>query len=232
MPVDFDVSVDVSLDIDGVEVDTDDVALLVAVAEHGSLNGATQALGRSYAHAHRRLKALEAAVGPLTRRHRGGSSGGGTVLTARGRALVDAYEETSAAVTHAANRVDNRLRGMVRRVRGSFAIVETPPGPVRALAPGVSGRVTLRIPADSIAIEPHSPERPSTSSSAQNRLTATIDRFDRSEHETTVRLACRGVPLHAVVAPDSLDRLGLVVGDPVTAAFKATATRPVGPTTR
>jgi len=58
--------------------DAEDARLLRAVDEHESLNAATEALGRSFAHAQRRIVALEEAFGTLLERRRGGAGGGGS----------------------------------------------------------------------------------------------------------------------------------------------------------
>ncbi len=62
------------------------------------------------------------------------------------------------------------------------------------------------------------------SSSARNRLRGTVVRAEVSGDEVWVTLDC-GEPVVAVVTRSSWDRLGLAVGGPAVAVFKATAVR-------
>lgn len=228
MSIEYDVDVDVRLCVDDVAVDADDISLLEAIEATGSVNAATRSLGRSYAHALRRIETLEGAIGPLTERHRGGPTGGGTTLTDRGRGIVEAFATTDATMDHATDAVDNRLRGLVRGLDGDFARIDTPLGTVRSVAPATTGRVTVAVPATAITIHPHRDQPPADFSSAQNRFVGVVDRIDADDETATVWLGCRGVPLAAALTPASIDRLELAPGDRATAAFKATATRPVG----
>lgn len=67
--------------------------LLHAVEDTGSLRAAAFSMGMAYTKALKLLNQAEAALGyPLTARSVGGKSGGGTVLTAQGRAWLLQYE--------------------------------------------------------------------------------------------------------------------------------------------
>lgn len=223
----FEYEVDVALAVGDVTIDGDDVALLSTVAETGSLRQATRELGRSYAHALRRIEAIEAEVGTLTERRRGGATGGGTRLTDRGHELLAEFAGLAGAVSGDPGRGVNRLTGTVSHRLGALVVVETPPGPVRALAPGASGRITLAIPAHAITLHPPAGAPTGAPSSARNRLAGRVERVDLTDDVATVGLGCRDAALRATITRESLDRLGLETGDAVVAAFKATATRPL-----
>ncbi len=66
--MDATADVEVQLEQGDVALTARDRTLLQAVAAHGSLNAAADALGRSYAHAQRRIVELEDAFGPLVDR--------------------------------------------------------------------------------------------------------------------------------------------------------------------
>src|SRR5689334_5849286 len=76
----------------------DRVDLLRAVAEHGSITQAAKAFGMSYKAAWDAIDAMNALAGaPLVERTTGGRGGGSSRLTARGRRLVERYEQIDAA---------------------------------------------------------------------------------------------------------------------------------------
>jgi molybdate transport system regulatory protein len=67
--------------------------LLRAVAAHHSLAAAARELRMSYRLAWQHLRLIEQRTAiTVVEPHRGGSSGGGTVLTPQGRLLVEAYQ--------------------------------------------------------------------------------------------------------------------------------------------
>jgi len=73
------------------------VALLRAVAQHGSITRAAQAFGMSYKAAWDAVNTMNALAGePLVERVTGGRGGGSTRLTARGQRLVERYEQVDA----------------------------------------------------------------------------------------------------------------------------------------
>ena len=68
--------------------------LLDAIATTSSLSAAARQLGMSYRLAWQRLRLLEQHTGlTVVEPRRGGRSGGGTTLTPRGRALLEAYRD-------------------------------------------------------------------------------------------------------------------------------------------
>jgi molybdate transport system regulatory protein len=80
--------------------------LLRHVEDTGSLHQAAKLMGMSYTKAWRLLRKTEEHLGwPLVERRVGGATGGGTSLTARGRDLLERFEqfraETDAAMHEA-----------------------------------------------------------------------------------------------------------------------------------
>lgn len=76
----------------------DRVALLAAVAEHGSITQAAKAVGMSYKGAWDAVEAMNNLAGePLVERLAGGKGGGGTRLTARGAQLVEQFRRLERA---------------------------------------------------------------------------------------------------------------------------------------
>ena len=211
----MDAGSEAHLAVEGVRVDGRDAALLRAVAEHGSLNAAADALGRSYSRAHGRIDELEAALGPLVERERGGSGGGGSRLTDAGRELLARFDRLAAA-----------LDGTVVDREGDLVTVETGAGRVRALALTDAERVQVSFRADAVTLHrpAGAPERAATS--ARNRFGGVVTGVDRAAATATVSVDV-GVdsPLAVRVTTESLDRLDLTVGDDVVATVKATATR-------
>lgn len=77
---------------------TERMALLKAVAEHGSITQGAQAVGISYKGAWDAIDAMNELAGePLVERTSGGRGGGGTRLTDHGQRLVARFEQLSAA---------------------------------------------------------------------------------------------------------------------------------------
>ena len=94
------------------------VALLEAIAQHGSITQAARAEGISYRAAWRWIERLNRLAGqPLVTLATGGPHGGGARLTATGEAAVAAYrllEQRMAAVLAKATREIRRLLGSAR----------------------------------------------------------------------------------------------------------------------
>jgi len=211
---------------DDVVFDERDAELLRAIRDEGSLNAAAGELGRSYAHAHRRLGELEDAFGPLVERTRGGSGGGGSALTPDARALLARFDRLRAEFTGLTSADENVLRGEVRERDGELAAVETDAGPVHALAPADASAVQVTVRADAVTLHEPADAPGETATSARNRLAGEV--VGVSGGETVGRVAIDvglDEPLVAIVTLASVERLGLEPGVAVVASFKATATR-------
>lgn len=214
------------IEADGVVFSGGDAALLRAVDDHGSLNAATVALERSFAHAQRRVVELEEAFGSLVDRTRGGPGGGGSELTERGRDLLARFDRLAAEGAGVAEVAHTALRGRLVEREGELGTVETPAGRVRALVPSDAETVTVSVRSDAVTL--HAPPGPE-GSSALNRLHGTVAGVERGEAVASVALAVSAdVTVEALVTLESVSRLDLDVGAPLVATFKATATRAVG----
>jgi molybdate transport system regulatory protein len=212
----------------------EDVALLRAIEEHGSVSGAAAALGRSRSRALSRLEALEDAFGPLVERRRGGPSGGGSQLTDGAADVLARFDRLRAALSGTAGVSETVLDGTVREATGELGLVETDAGTVRALIIDeqnthddlTSVDVQVSVRADAVTL--HSPEDapPGGGTSARNRFVGEVVGLDVGEAVAHVSLdVSLDDPLLALVTVESVERLDLTVGDEVVATFKATATR-------
>ncbi|WP_248896795.1 TOBE domain-containing protein [Haloplanus halobius] len=205
-----------------------DVELLRAIDDHGSINAAATALGRSYSRAQQRIVELEAAFGELVTRTRGGSGGGGSQLADRARTLLSQYDRLRAEFTGVAETAETVLSGRVVDRDGELATVETAASTVRALVPegGESVRLTLR--ADAVTLQSPTESPSADRTSARNRLEGTVSDIDAGESVALVTVDIGGgVSLSALVTDASVEKLDLRPGTAVVASFKATATRGV-----
>lgn len=216
------------LRVGDVTVDGSDAALLRAVDEHGSLNAAADALGRSYSRAHERLTELEDAVGPLVERRRGGPAGGGSDLTDRGRDLLARFDRLQAVLADSARTEDVVIDGTVREREGELATVETSAGTVRALLYEDCVDVQVVFRADAITLHRPDTAPPAADTSARNRFSGTIEAIDSGEAIAHVSVAVApDLTLPVTVTRASVETLALEPGTSVVAAFKAAATRAV-----
>lgn len=205
-----------------------DAALLRAIDAEGSLNAAASSLGRSYSRAHGRIATLEAEFGPLVERTRGGSGGGGSSLTTDAWDLLARYDRLQAAVSGTISAEEIVFSGEVIERNGELAVCDTDAGPLRALAPPDTERVQIAVRADAITLHAPTEAPPEAGTSARNRFEGRIEAIDRGTAIGRVLVTideAETPSLVAVVTTESLDRLGLSVGDPVVATWKATATR-------
>lgn len=208
--------------------DDRDAVLLRAIDEHGSLNRAADALGRSFSHAQRRIVDLERAFGKLVARQRGGSGGGGSELTDSARTLLVRFDRLRAEFSGVAAVPQTVLAGRVVGRDGELATVETDAGPVRALAPPEADRVDVTVRADAVTLTAPMAAPEDGGTSARNRFAGEVTRVDAGETVATVELAVAdGVQLAALVTLASVQRLDLGPGTAAVATFKATATRAV-----
>jgi len=226
--MDATADVEVQLGQGDVALTARDRTLLQAVAAHGSLNSAADALGRSYAHAQRRIVELEEAFGPLVDRSRGGSGGGGSELTDTAEQLLARFQRLQAEFDGVATAAETVLRGTVVDRDGELATVETPPGTVRAIVDtdaDAGDAVEVGIRADTVTLNapPEAPEPAGTS--ARNQFAGTVEHIEEGASIALVSLAIDpDTTLSALVTDTSLDKLDITAGAELVASFKATAT--------
>jgi len=205
-----------------VTVTARDVEMLRAIDRFGSMHRAAEELGRSYPHLQRRVVELEEAIGPLTRRVRGGRDGGGTELTPDAGRLIRQFERLRIELAGVTAVAESVIPGTVVERDGELATVRTPAGELTARVPEGADRVEVVVRADAVVLM--NPGSSGTHTSLRNQLTGTVDRIDRDERVASVTVAVGdGVDLRAVVTTESVDRLGLTEDEPVVAAFKTTA---------
>ncbi|MFB6360573.1 MAG: TOBE domain-containing protein [Halobacteriales archaeon] len=222
--VDFEVRIAQS----GAVFDPRDADLLRATDEHGSLNAAVDALGRSFAHAQRRVVDLEEAFGSLVERHRGGPGGGGSELTATARELLARYSRLRAEFSGVAAAPHTVLPGTVIERDGELASVTTTIGTVRSLAPPGAEEVEVSIRGDAVTLDTAVDGSDAVETSALNRFRGTVERIESGQTVATVECSVgTETRLSALVTRSSLERLGLEPGAAIVASFKATATRAV-----
>lgn len=207
-----------------------DVRLLRTIDAEGSLNAAADSLGRSFAHAHRRIEELEDAFGPLVERRTGGSGGGGSELTDGARDLLASFDRVRIGFEGVTEVAETVLRGTVCERDGELAAVETAAGEVLALVPDgdVGAEVDLVLRADAVTLNDPDDVPVPEATSARNRFDGEV--VDVDPGETIARVAVdvgAGTRLLALVTRRSREYLELSPGDRVVASFKATATRGV-----
>ena len=244
-PADATPRFDAYIGRDDVALADRDVGLLRAIESEGSLNAAVDELGRSFAHAHRRIEELEEAFGPLVERRTGGPGGGGSTLTDVARDLLTAFDRLRTEFEGVAGVAETTLTGTVRERDGELATVETAAGEVLALVPDAddlggdsdngesdtdeeSERVELVVQADAVTLSDSDDAAVPEATSARNRFAGEV--VDVDPGETIARVAVDvggGTPLLALVTRQSCEYLRLEPGQSVVASFKATATRGV-----
>jgi len=229
--MDHDVDVDAQLQREGVRFADRDAELLRAIREHGSLNAAAGALGRSYSRSQRRVVELEDAFGELVERRRGGSGGGGSSLTGAAESLLAEFDRVETEFTGLTEVEETVLRGTVVERDGELGTVETGAGLVRAIvspaAETAETAETVRLAVRADAITLHAPGSvPETETSARNQFRGEVRTVREGDAlERVVLDIGADTDLTVLVTRTSIDTLGLEPGVEVVASFKATATR-------
>lgn len=224
--MDVDAGFDARLRSGDVAFTDRDATLLRAIDETGSLNGAADALDRSYSRAHGRLTELEAAFGALVDRRRGGSSGGGSTLTDGARELLAEFDRLRAGYTSIAETAEAVIEGTVEARTGELGTVRTAGGPVRAIVPPTGDEVEVSVRADAVTLHAPGESPAEAATSARNRFEGRVAAVERGEAVSLVTLDVgAAAPLYALVTERSRRRLDLAAGSAVVATFKATATR-------
>jgi molybdate transport system regulatory protein len=129
----MEASIKAGLQAGDVTFGIDDAELLRAIADHGSVSGAAEALGRSRARALGRLEVLEEALGPLVDRTRGGAGGGGSQLTEDAWTLLARLDRLQATLTGTADAPELVFHGEVIEREGELGRIETSAGRIRAI---------------------------------------------------------------------------------------------------
>lgn len=219
---------DAHIDAEGTVFGARDAVLLRAVDEHGSLNRAAEALGRSFSHAQRRIVELEGVFGTLVERRRGGAGGGGSELTADARELLTRFDRLRAEFTGVAEATRTVLAGTVTDRDGELVTAETPAGTVSALAPPGTTDLEVAIRADTVTLTAPDDTPQPTETSARNAFHGRVVAIESGEAVARVAIDVGADdPLTALVTGRSVEKLGLAPGSEVVASFKATATRGV-----
>ncbi|MFP9193496.1 TOBE domain-containing protein [Natronosalvus vescus] len=223
------------LTVGGVTIDRRDIEMLAAIDDNGSMHAAANALGRSYARLQRRVVELEAELGTLTERQRGGRDGGGTTLTETARDLRQRFERHQTALEGVASVRESVIPGTVVDRDGELATVETPIGSVVAIAPAGAETVQVVVRSDAVVLEEPENEGTVNGTSVRNRFDGIVEKVETGEAVAQVVVAIGGVngtdgedhtiELEALVTRGSLESLGLESGRPIVTSFKATAAR-------
>lgn len=223
--MDLHADFDARLDKAGVRFTGHDAGLLQAVHEHGSLNKAADALGRSYSRSQRRVVELEDAFGPLVDRQRGGTGGGGSSLTETAHQLLREFDRLEVEFTGVAEVEETVLSGTIIDCEGELATVETAAGPIQAIVPTTTPDVRLSIRSDAVTL--YAPESvPESKTSARNQFQSEIVSIETGETIARVVLDIGAdTDLTALLTQTSIATLDIAPGDEVVASFKATATR-------
>jgi molybdate transport system regulatory protein len=219
-------AVEIHLEIGETTVTGRDVELLEGIAEHGSIHAAAGALGRSYAHAQRRVVELEEALGPLVERQRGGSGGGGSQLTDEARQLLARFERLETAADGLTSVDETVIEGSVIKRDGELGIVEGGFGRIRALVPPEGEAVEVTVRSDTVTLTPPEETPAPDETSARNRFHGTVSSVEPGESVAKVEVDIgTETPLRTLVTRESVERLDLEPGREVVTSFKATATR-------
>jgi len=237
----LDAGFDAHLRVGGATFGRRDAELLRAIEACGSLHAAAADLGRSYSRAHGRIEELESAVGTLVERQRGGADGGGSTLTDRARELLAEFDRLTATLAGTAATEAVTIDGTVTEPTGRLVTVDTGVGQLKAVlassAPsgdepasgGTPGeQVSVTVPADAVTLHAPASAPAPDATSARNRFEGTVVDIERAVATARVQVDVgAATPLAVRVTTDSLDRLGLDVGEPIVATAKATAARAI-----
>ncbi|MCH7660579.1 MAG: TOBE domain-containing protein [Euryarchaeota archaeon] len=219
-------AVETSLEVGETTVTERDIELLDAISERGSIHAAAGALGRSYAHAQRRVVELEESLGPLVERQRGGSGGGGSRLTDEARRLLARFERLETAAAGLASVEESVFSGRILERNGELGVVECGFGRIRALVPSEGEAVEVTVRSDAVTLTPPEETPAPDETSARNRFEGTVSSVERGEAVAKVEVEIEAeTPLRTLVTLESVDRLDLEPGREVVTSFKATATR-------
>ncbi|WP_222914996.1 TOBE domain-containing protein [Natrinema sp. SYSU A 869] len=220
------------LRIDDVAVDRSDVEMLCAIDDCGSLSGAAEALERSYPRLQQRVVELEAAIGPLVERTRGGADGGGSSLTEAARDLLVRFDRLVAAYEGVARVDETVLSGPVVDRDGELATVETAVGEMLAVVPADVDTAAVTIRSDAVSVNVPSDTPPAEGTSVRNRFQGMVSWLESGDAVARVGIELEAdstvdgddsIELMALVTRQSVDALGLEPGRAIVASVKAMA---------
>ncbi len=233
------------------------MALLRAIAEHGSITHAAKAIPMSYKAAWDAVDAMNNLAGePLVERAAGGKGGGSTRLTARGARLVERYEQLDAVHRRFVQMLGTEALdlqndfNLLRTVNMKTSARNQFTGTVTAVRAGaVNDEVELTLPGgaritatitrestESLGLRPHmeafalvmassvvlATELGDAKLSSRNQLPGTVRTITPGAVNAEVVLEIAGgATIAAMVTMESVQRLGLAVGVPAVALFKA-----------
>ncbi|ELY48105.1 TOBE domain-containing protein [Natronorubrum sulfidifaciens] len=216
------------LAVDEVTIDRRDIEMLDAIDQHGSMHKAADRLGRSYARLQNRVVEIEDAVGPITERKRGGSGGGGTVLTETANELRRQFDRHEAELDGVARVTESVFPGTVRERTGELATVETAIGSILALVPDDAHAVQVTVRSDAVVLTDPDETPQADDTSLRNQFTGPVTAIESGDAITRVTIQLgTDSPLQALITNASATRLGLETDQPITASFKATAARAI-----
>jgi molybdate transport system regulatory protein len=206
-----------------------DIALLAALDRDGSVVAAARDVGISRDRAVYRLERLRArAGGPVVNAHRGGTRGGGSGLTPRGRAVLSGGAEAASWPSNAPPPHHQGITGVYRSEPEPHVVAPDGFSAAVAFAAEDGQKVTVTIDPESIVVA-----LGAMRSSARNAWEGVVERVRRpradgptGRRELTVRLGAHR--LSVALTARSVASLGLRPGRRVTLLAKATAVRPVG----
>jgi molybdopterin-binding protein/molybdate transport repressor ModE-like protein len=210
-------------------VTSTDVALLCALAEEGSVVGASRRVGITRDRAVYRIARLARAFGgPVVTSLRGGSEHGGTLLTVLGHRIVrggfDSVELLNARPLTPLAR-PNLLHGTYRKSPTPHVRVGRSLRLRVAFAAEDGARVSVLLDPEAVVVA-----RRRFPSSARNVLSGTVEAVHRGPDRlgVTLDVRCSGTRLRVAMTEEPLRELRLAPGTPVALYIKATALRRVG----
>lgn len=218
---------DAQISAGDVVIEPRDVELLRTVDRLGSLNAATEVIGRSYAHAQRRVEELEGGFGPLLDRRRGGEGGGGSELTVRAAEVLEEIERLEAEFGGVVRARHTSIPGKVIGREGELGEVDTGIGRIRCLVSEDARKVKVCIRGDAVTL--NSPEEAPVpeGTSARNIFRGKVRNIERGESVSTVEVDLGGVCVGTPLTEISISKLDLSRGSEIVASFKATATHAI-----
>ncbi|WP_040727770.1 winged helix-turn-helix domain-containing protein [Thiomicrorhabdus sp. Kp2] len=86
------------------------IQLLEKIEQHGSMSQAAKSMGMSYKKAWKLIEELNAMYDePMIMKLKGGKSGGGSVLTPRGKKIIEDYKLVEQEIEQLLKKLSNRL---------------------------------------------------------------------------------------------------------------------------